>query len=124
MKKLLAIAAAILAVAGIAGTFEVAKADAACTVLCNQYVHGYYKPSTGTYVNGYWRNSPTDSYRATPYTPRSTWQPTTIFRPILPTLPTYSHTYYPSTYSTTYNYGSYSSTYYPSTYSTTYSYPW
>jgi hypothetical protein len=43
----------------------------------------------------------------------------TIYRS---TWPSYSHTYYPSTYATTYNYGNYSTTYWPSTYTTTYSY--
>jgi hypothetical protein len=72
MTKLLAVVAAIVAVtiaAGIGGVAEAGAAAKTCVIACNQYVRPYYKPSTGTWVQGYWRNSPTDSYRATPYYP-------------------------------------------------------
>jgi hypothetical protein len=97
MRKFMAIAAAIVAVAGVAGIVQVGDAKAACTILCNQYVRPYYKPSTGTWVHGYWRNSPSDSYRATPYTyPRYSYQPPryTPSWSYNPWYPTYSYPTY------------------------------
>jgi hypothetical protein len=68
MRTVIAIAIAAIALTAGAGAVGVAEAGATpCTYLCNQYVRPYYKPSTGTWVQGYWRNSPSDSYRATPY---------------------------------------------------------
>jgi hypothetical protein len=83
MRTVIALAIAAIALTA-AGTVGVAEAGATpCVYLCNQYVRPYYKPSTGTWVQGYWRNSPSDLYRATPY-------------------PTYTYpSYYPS-----YGYGS------------------
>jgi hypothetical protein len=86
MRKFMALAAAVMAVAITAGIAHADEAKAACTFYCNQYVRPYYKPSTGTWVQGYWRNDPSDSIRVTPYYSYSwrpttyNWRPTTVFR--------------------------------------------
>jgi hypothetical protein len=86
IRKVVAVAVAVAVVAAVAGVAHLGDAKASCYILCNQYVRPYYKPSTGTWVQGYWRNSPSDWYRATPYVPRYSYVP-----PRYSYLPRYSY---------------------------------
>jgi hypothetical protein len=68
VRKLLALAIMTLAVSVAAGAMA-STASAGCYIYCNQYVKPYFKPSTGSWVSGYWRNSPSDGFRASSYRP-------------------------------------------------------